>query len=138
MIVRELNTLMREANYLLIFIPVINYVYISTLQSSQLILVLSTVSCVISGFVLNFTIGYPEPNNGSNSSGVPQIANVIYVLSLAVWVVLWGYSVFLMYDFIGKIIPSVLFFASIAWSTMLLTHILLDIIEEYDNDMYGF
>lgn len=138
MIVRELNALIREANYLLVFVPVINYVYLSTLASSEVVLVLAAVSCAVSAFVLNFTRGYPEEDDESSSDDLPSIANGLYILSLGIWVVLWGYSIFRLCGFIGDLGPNVLFFGSIAWAAMLTTHILLDRIEEYENPMYDF
>lgn len=138
MIVRELNALIREANYLLVFVPVINYVYLSTLESSEDILILSAVSCVICAFVLNFTRGYPEENDESSSDDLPTVVSWIYILSLGVWAVLWGYSVFQLYEFKGTLGPNVLFFGSLAWAAMLLTHIVLDRMNAYENPMYDF
>lgn len=138
MIVRELNALIREANYLLVFVPVINYVYFSTLNLSGFVLVLAAVSCAVSAFILNFTRGYPEEDDESSSDDFPTIANRLYILSLGIWVVLWGYSIFRLYAFIGGLGPNVLFFGSLAWAALLITHILLDRIEEYDNKMYDF
>jgi len=138
MIVRELNALIREANYLLVFIPVVNYVYLSTLESSKGILILAAVSCVVSAFVLNFTRGHPEEDDESSSEDLPTIVNRAYILSLGAWLILWGYSVIRFYEFIGSLAPNVLFFGSIAWAAMLLTHIALDRMDAYENPMYDF
>ncbi|WP_336000592.1 hypothetical protein [Halorientalis halophila] len=110
----------------------------STLASSKLILVLAAVSCAISAFVLNFTRGYPEENDESSSDDLPGIAVGIYFLALGFWVVLWGYSILQLYGFIGSLGPNVLFFGSLAWAAMLITHVALDRIEAYENAMYDF
>lgn len=138
MIVRELNALIREANYLLVFVPLINYVYLSTLGSSEEVLILAAGSCVVSAFVLNFTRGYPEEDDEPSSDDLPKVASKIYLLSLGIWVVLWGYSIFLLYKFIGSLGPNVLFFSSLAWAALLLTHIALDRMDAYENHMYDF
>lgn len=138
MIVRELNTLIREANYLLVFVPLINYVYLSTLESSEEILILAAGSCLVSAFVLNFTRGYPEEDDEAGSDDLPTVVSGFYILSLAIWVVLWGYSIFQLYESIGNRGPNVLFFGSLAWAAMLLTHMALDRMEAYENPMYDF
>lgn len=138
MIIRELNTLIREANYLLVFVPVINYVYLSSLKPSKKIFVLAGMSCVISAFVLNFTRGYPDEGDEPSSDSLPTIANVIYILSLGVWMILWIYSVLRLHGSLGNFGPNVLFFGSLAWGAMLSIHIGLDRMDAYDNPMYDF
>lgn len=136
MIVRELNVLIREANYLVVFVPLVNYVYLSTLESSEEILILAAGSCVVSAFVFNFTGGYPEEYDESSSDDLPTVVIWIYILSLVVWMLLWGYSIFQLYEFIGNLGPNVLFFGSLAWAALLLTHIMLDRMDAYENPIY--
>jgi hypothetical protein len=138
MIVRELNALIRDANYLLVLTPIVNYAYLYTLLNSSRLLILTIFACIVCAFFLNFTRGYPETDE-SDSDSVPRYAAGIYILILITWVMIWAYSTFRMYEFIGgsDLAATALFFGSIAWATMLTTHFLLGWwIDGYSNPMY--
>lgn len=136
MIVRELNSLIREANYLFVLLPVVNFVYIYSIAPTGQLLLVTIFSCLISAFFFNFTKGYPEE---SSESAVPDLAGYAYIVSVISWTLLWGYSLFLLFGYIGDsdLLSNVLFIGSVAWAAMLITHYLLSYwIDGYDNDIY--
>lgn len=142
MIVRELNALISEANYLLVLTPIVIYVYLYSLVDSLLILSLAILACLICAFFLNFTRGHPEiDDEDSDSEEVSNYATGAFILSLVSWAILWGYSVYRIFEYIGSsdMSANVLFFGSIAWAAMLVTHFGLDYwLNDYTNEMYEF
>ena len=136
MIVRELNSLIREANYLFVLLPVVNFVYIYSIAPTRQLLLVTIFSCLISAFFFNFTKGYPEE---SGESAIPDVAGYAYILSVIFWALLWAYSLFLLFGYVGfsDLLSNVLFIGSVAWAAMLITHYLLSYwVDSYDNDIY--
>ena len=139
MAARELNVLIRDANYLFVFLPVVNLAYLYSNAPNIGYLSLSLVACVTCAFALNFTIGAPDPKD--ETGAIPESAGILFLICVLCWVCLLSYSVYQLYPHIGKnsTTGNILFFVSVSWTILLSTHFLLDWkIDDYSNSLFEF
>lgn len=138
---RQLNILIRDANYLLVLLPIANFTFIYSKTSSSSTLgwiLVSTITCAI---FLNMTIGVPDPDDNSTSNPLSGRTTALYFASIVGWIGLWGYSTYNIYRYSGQSsqYADILFIISIAWAIFLGIHYVLDWrIESYSNPIFGF
>jgi len=138
---RELNVLIRDANYLLVFLPIANFAYVYLNNSAIMIMGLVIISSFVSAFSLNFTLGIPDPKDSPTTHGLSGGATILYFGSLIAWVALLAYSIYRLKNYIGQSnsYANILFIISIGWIILLGTHYLLDWwIDDYSNPIFEF
>ena len=138
---RQLNILIRDANYLLVLLPIANFTFIYSKTSSDITLGLILASVIACATFLNMTIGIPDPDEDSTINSLPGRTALLYFSSIAGWIGLWAYSTYNIYEYSGQSdqYADLLFILSVAWAIFLGIHYFLDWrIEGYSNPIFGF
>lgn len=138
---RELNLLVRDANYLLVLLPIANFSFVYTENGSIFTLILTLISCLACAVFLNLTLGIPDPSDDSDSEKLSRPVTVLYFSSIIAWTGLWSYSIYKLYTYSGgsNTYADILLILSLGWAILLLTHFGLGWkIDNYSNDMFEF
>ncbi|UHH26130.1 hypothetical protein [Halobacterium noricense] len=128
MATRKLNTLLRDANYLLIFLPLANLLYVFSQTGAELELFLTCIAGLVCAYWLNYTVGIPDPAKTTSDNSDPGVFGVIYLFSLLLLAVAWIYSTYRIYEYTGasRIYANIFLIFSIGWPMLVSIHYLLD------------
>lgn len=136
---RNLNTLFQDANYLLVFLPIANFLYVYTQTGSTQELILALFAALVCSYALNYSLGIPDPKEYDYDIDT-GVFGPIYLISILLLSVVWGYSAYQIYKYIGvgMTYVNIFFILSVGWPFLLIIHSILHIyIEDYSNPLFA-
>lgn len=126
----DVETLLNTPKIFL-FLPVANYVYLIGTTDTSNALILCTIAAVSSAFIYNTLDGIPI----DSAAKVPLGLTLAFVAAGLTWLyLLYASAKSLLSAFqLSSIVHEVLFFTSVVFASIVVTHLLLLTVDEYQN-----
>jgi len=114
-----------------LFLPVVNYVCLIGTTDTNNAFVLCTIAAISSAFIYNILDGIPA----DQAAEVPPSLTISFIVAGLTWLyVLYTSARSLLNSFhLNSIIHEVLFFATIVFVSIVITHLSLRTVDEYQN-----
>lgn len=128
---RDVETLLNTPK-LFIFLPVVNYVYLTGETTTNNAFILCILAVLSSAFIYNTLDGIPVERAKDVRLGL----TVIFGIAVLIWISLLYKSAKALLDlfYLDSIVPEILFFTTVVFSAIAITHmILLATVAEYEN-----